>query len=312
MIGSKLVDYIYPANSFNNSRFGNVIKSITIHHMAGILTAKQCVDYWNNNNRETSSHYGIGKDGKIAQYVSENHTAWTNGNRESNRSSITIETSNSTMAPKWEVSDLVLEKLILLIHDIAVRNNLLPLVRGKTLQWHSMVSDVFTECPGPYLTSKIDYIIERVNSMNEPFKVGTVIYNKEDVILYGTAGYDTLLQYVLPKNSESKVFKYHSVNGLYMALKDMNDNFYIGTWTKEFDKFTTDKPIELPKPVDCTNCETYKARIKELEANPIIKEVIVEKEVIKEVPIEIIKEIEKDYTIGELIIKLVNKILKKD
>lgn len=319
MIGSKLADYIYPANSYNNSRFGNVIKSITIHHMAGILTAKQCVDYWNNNNRETSSHYGVGKDGKIAQYVSENHTAWTNGNQLSNRTSVTIETSNSTMAPKWEVSDLVLEKLILLIHDIAVRNNLLPLIKGQSLIWHSLVSNVYTECPGPYLMSKIDYIIERVNSMNEPFKVGTIVYNKEDVILYGTAGYDALVQYVLPKNSESKVFKYHSVNGLYMALKDMNDNFYVGTWTKEFDKFTTEKPIELPKPVECTTCEQYKARIKELETNPIIKEVIVEKpveiikEVIKEVPYEVIKEVikEKDYTISELIIKLVNKILRK-
>jgi hypothetical protein len=246
MIGSNLVDYIYPANSYNNSRFGNTIKSITIHHMAGILTAKQCVDYWNNNNRETSSHYGIGKDGKIGQYVSENHTAWTNGNRTSNRTSITIETSNSTMAPDWKVSDKVLESLITLIHDVAVRNNLLPLIKGKSLTWHSMVSDVFTECPGPYLTSKIDYIIERVNSMNEPFKVGTTVYNKEDVILYGTAGYDTKTQFVLPKNSESKVFKYHSVNGLYMALKDMSDELYPGAWTKEFDKFTLNKPVEEP------------------------------------------------------------------
>jgi len=250
MIGSKLADYIYPANSYNNSRFGNVIKSITIHHMAGILTAKQCVDYWNNNNRETSSHYGIGKDGKIGQYVSENHTAWTNGNRTSNRTSITIETSNSTMAPDWKVSDNVLEKLILLIHDIAVRNNLLPLIKGKSLTWHSLVSDVKTECPGPYLMSKIDYIIERVNNMNKPFKVGTTIYNKEDVILYGTAGYDTKTQYILPKNSESIVHKYHEANGLYVALKNNEGVLYPGAWTNEFSKFTIDKPIiEEPKPI---------------------------------------------------------------
>lgn len=309
MIGSKLVTVNMPAyvGNYNNSRFGNTIKSICLHHIAGIWSAKRLGELWQTVGREGSSHYGIGKDGEIGQYVSENHTAWTNGNRTSNRTSITIETSNSTMAPKWEVSDKVLEKLILLIHDIAVRNNLLPLVRGKTLTWHSLVSDVKTECPGPYLMSKIDYIIERVNSMNEPFKVGDVVYNKEDVILYGTAGYDTLVQYVLPKNSESKVFKYHSVNGLYMALKDMNDEFYPATWTKEFNKFTLDKPVvELPKPIDCDNCETYKKRIKELEDNPIIKEVI------KEVPIEIIKEIEKDYSIVELIQKLVNKILKKE
>lgn len=311
MIGSALVEVKMPAhiNNYNQSRYGNTIQSIVIHHIAGIWSAKRLGELWQDRNRQGSSHYGIGKDGEIGQYVSENHTAWTNGNQKSNRSSITIETSNSTMGPEWKVSGKVLDKLIVLIHDIALRNNLLPLVRGKTLQWHNMVSDVFTECPGPYLMSKIDYIIERVNSMNEPFKVGTIVYNKEDVILYGTAGYDTLLQYVLPKNSESKVFKYHSVNGLYMAIKDMNDNFYVGTWTKEFDKFTIDKPSELPKPIDCNTCETYKARIKELEQNPIIKEVIVEKFV--DNPVEIIKEIEKDYSISELIQKLVSKILKK-
>lgn len=257
MIGSNLVDVkmLAHTNNYNNTRFGNSIKSITIHHIAGIWSAKRLGELWQDGNRQGSSHYGVGKDGEIGQYVSENHTSWTNGNRTSNRTSITIEISNSTMAPEWKVSDKVLNRTIDLIYDIAKRNNLLPLVKGKTLTWHSLVSDTFTECPGPYLMSKLDYIVERVNSMNEPFKIGTIVYNKEDIILYGTAGYDTLIQYVLPKNSESKVFKYHSVNGLYMAIKDMNDNFYIGTWTKEFDKFTTEKPIiEIPQ----TPQEKYK------------------------------------------------------
>ena len=39
---------------------------------------------------EGSSHYGIGKDGEIGQYVNEADTAWTNSNQLSNRTSITI------------------------------------------------------------------------------------------------------------------------------------------------------------------------------------------------------------------------------
>lgn len=305
MIGSNLAKIkILAKNKYNVGRFGDKIETITIHHMVAIWTAERLGNYWNEANRETSSHYGIGNDGSIGQYVSETDTAWTNGSRASNKKAITIEVANEKLAPGYEISNKAMESLIQLVYDIAKRNNLLPLVKGETLTWHNFF-DKRTSCPGPYLTSKLDYIIERVNSMNEPFKVGDVVYNKEDIILYGTAGYDTLLQYILPKNSESKVFKYHSVNGLYMALKDMNDEFYPATWTKEFDKFTIDKPVvELPKPIDCDNCETYKKRILELEQNPIIKEVIKE--------VEVIKEIEKDYSIVELIQKLVNKILKKE
>jgi len=49
-----------------------------------------------------------------------------------------------------------------------------------------------------------------------------------------------------------------------------------------------EKQLELPKPIVCQECETLKNRIKELEDNPIIKEVI--KEVIVEKPIEVIKD----------------------
>ena len=39
----------------------------------------------------------------------------------------------------------------------------------------------------------------------------------------------------------------------------------------------------ITKPIVCQECDKYKRKIKELESNPVIKEVIIEKEVIKEV-----------------------------
>ena len=78
MSNSSLVDVKIPANSNNYAigRNGKKIEMITIHHMAGVLTAEECGSIFQNKNRIASSHYGIGKDGRIGQYVDEENTAY--------------------------------------------------------------------------------------------------------------------------------------------------------------------------------------------------------------------------------------------
>lgn len=166
MIKSPLATETYPAydGNFTYGRDGRRIEAITIHHMAGVLTAKQCGEIFQTPGRYGSSHYGIGKNGEIACYVGEENTAWTNSNWDSNCKSVTIETSDAEYGGNWYVSDNVLHQLIRLVADIAKRNNLGTLVRGKNLTWHSMFAD--TSCPGPYLLSKIDYIIAEANKIN--------------------------------------------------------------------------------------------------------------------------------------------------
>lgn len=166
MIKSSLTDVTYPAyeGNFTYGRSGRKIECITIHHMAGVLTAKQCGEIFQTPGRCGSSHYGIGKDGEIACYVGEENTAWTNSNWDSNCKSITIETSNSEYGGKWKVSDYVLNELIKLVADIGKRNNLGLLVKGKNVTWHSMFAK--TNCPGEYLLSKMDYIINEANKIN--------------------------------------------------------------------------------------------------------------------------------------------------
>lgn len=166
MIKSPLIDVTYPAyeGNFTYGRSGRKIECITIHHMAGVLTAKQCGEIFQTPGRCGSSHYGIGKDGEIACYVGEENTAWTNSNWDSNCKSITIETSNSEYGGKWKVSDYVLNELIKLVADIGKRNNLGLLVKGKNVTWHSMFTK--TNCPGEYLLSKMDYIINEANKIN--------------------------------------------------------------------------------------------------------------------------------------------------
>ena len=165
MVGSKLKVAEYPAhpNNYSNSRFGSKISEITVHHMAGRLSARVCASIFQKPARKASSTYGIGYDGEIAQYVDENHTSWCNSNWESNKRAITIEVANSEAKHPWPVSDKSINSLIKLVKDLAVRHNLYPLVKGKNFTWHSMYRN--TTCPGPYLFSKFDYIISTVNKM---------------------------------------------------------------------------------------------------------------------------------------------------
>lgn len=166
MSNSSLVNVKVPAHSNNYTvgRSGRKIEKIAIHHMAGILTAKQCGGIFQNGSRKASSNYGIGKDAEVGLYVDEENTSYCNSNWDSNCKSVTIETSNSSLGGDYPVSDAVLNKLIELVADIAKRNNLGKLVKGQNLVWHRMYAA--TTCPGDYLLSKMDYIAEQANKIN--------------------------------------------------------------------------------------------------------------------------------------------------
>ncbi len=140
------------------------ISEITIHHMAGVLSAVQCGAIWQKVGRKGSSHYGIGNDGIIGSYVDENDTAWCNSNWKSNCRAVSIETSNNAKGGDWTVSDKALDSLIKLVADIAKRNGLGTLVPGKNLTWHSIYTA--TICPGNYLRSKMQYIADEANKIN--------------------------------------------------------------------------------------------------------------------------------------------------
>lgn len=165
MSNSKLADIKVPALSSNYTKGRDYkISKITIHHMAGKLTAKQCGKVFQTKGRNASAHYGVGSDGKIGLYVDEKNAAWADGNRTSNHKSVTIETANSSTGGDWPVSDKTLKLLIKLVADIAKRNNLGKLIVGKNLTWHSMYAA--TACPGTYLKSKMQYIADEANKIN--------------------------------------------------------------------------------------------------------------------------------------------------
>ena len=163
MSNSNLVNVNVPASQTNytNGRNGKKIEEVTLHHMAGVLTAEECGRIFQQTGRGASAHYGVGKDGKVGLYVNEKDTAWANANWDSNCRAVTIEMSNSEARGNYPVSDLVISKTIDLIVDIFKRNNLGNCIKGKNLTWHSMYSNTY--CPGDYIRGKLDYIVDQVN-----------------------------------------------------------------------------------------------------------------------------------------------------
>lgn len=165
MSNSSLVNYTAISPNSSNPR-NNKIKKITIHHMAGNLSVETCGRVFNGKNRQASSNYGIGSDGRVGMYVEEKNRAWTSSSPSNDNQATTIEVANDGGAnTNWHVSDKALAKLIDLCVDICKRNGIASLNytgdANGNLTRHNMFAN--TTCPGPYLQSKFPYIASEVN-----------------------------------------------------------------------------------------------------------------------------------------------------
>ena len=178
MSRSQLVDYVKISPNSTNPR-QDKIKKITIHHMAGNLTVESCGNVFQDKNRQASSNYGIGTDGRVGLYVEEENRAWTSSNKANDNQAVTIEVANDGKGPDWHVSDKALEKTIELCADICRRNGIEKLnftgdITGN-LTMHKMFTA--TTCPGPYLESKFPYIAAEVNK-----RLGKAAEGKKNVL----------------------------------------------------------------------------------------------------------------------------------
>lgn len=72
-----------------NGRGGYHVDHITLHIMVGYLTSAD--NFFQLPSSSASAHYGIGGDGTIHQYVSEEDGSWSDANYASNNSTISIE-----------------------------------------------------------------------------------------------------------------------------------------------------------------------------------------------------------------------------
>lgn len=149
----------------NKSARTDKVRKIVIHHMAGILSAKECENLFANPKRQASANYLIGKNGEILCNVDENERAWTSGSRWLDMQAITIEVSNCGGKPTWEISETVMKSLVLLCADICRRRCIIPYFNGTkdaSMTFHYMFQA--TECPGNYIRNHIKEIITRINN----------------------------------------------------------------------------------------------------------------------------------------------------
>lgn len=184
MSDSKLVSLTMISPNCNHPR-NHKIDTITVHHMAGNLSIEQCARIFQRTQRQASSNYGIGTDGRIGLYVHEEDRAWTSGSPANDHRAITIEVANDGGAEtNWHVSDTALAALINLLEDICKRNGIEKLVwsdskddrvnhrNGCNMTVHRDFQA--TLCPGPYLYSKQKWIADKVNERLE----GKVTYEQ--------------------------------------------------------------------------------------------------------------------------------------
>lgn len=173
MVYSNLCSGVIQAANYTKGRNGYKVCKITPHHMAGKLTAKQCGYIFANKNRKASANYGIGDNGEVMCYVSEEDRSWASSNALNDYQAITIEVSNSQNGEPWPISEAAWDSLIKLCVDICLRYDFRLTYDGTpngSLTCHRMFTN--TTCPGRTLYDRLPELAETVNRLADDIADG--------------------------------------------------------------------------------------------------------------------------------------------
>ncbi len=143
--------------NYSAGRAGKPISYIVVHHMAGNLAGADAV--FQDKQRNTSAHYGVGRNGEIHQYVSEKDTAYHAGNFDINQRSIGIEHEDLNADNYTDIEYQTSAELIRKIctqYDLPINGNIIRPHRAFTA----------TACPG---TLDIGRLIQLANKDNDMF-----------------------------------------------------------------------------------------------------------------------------------------------
>lgn len=184
MSNSPLVNYTLISPNRNSPR-AHKIDRITIHCVVGQCTVEALGQWFYPTDRQASSNYGVGYDGRIGMYVEEKDRSWCSSSPDNDHRAVTIEVASDTYDP-YAVTNAALESTIKLVADICIRNGIRKLIwinnskeaqsyklqKGEAIMTlHRWFTNTF--CPGNYLISKHEEIARRVNEM-----IGYPVYEK--------------------------------------------------------------------------------------------------------------------------------------
>lgn len=141
--------------------------SVTFHHNGGRLSHEGVLDVWKT--REASAHFDVDGSGALAQYVRVNEYAWATGNTEGNKSSISIEMANATLAPDYQIADATWKSGARLAGWLFARVIGAAPTRDTVHLHHDWKS---TLCAGPFMDKIRDQLFQEVlaayNSFTKP------------------------------------------------------------------------------------------------------------------------------------------------
>ena len=163
MTMSDLVDYVRISPNTSGIRTSSIQK-VTVHHMAGDCTVEVCGEIFANPNRQASSNYGVGSDGRIACYLEEEYHPWTSSSYWNDSQAVTIEVADYDLEA-WSPSSKAYAATVALCADICNRYGIFPTYTGGTdgtFTEHMMFAA--TGCPGPWWHDRMPQFIEDVKA----------------------------------------------------------------------------------------------------------------------------------------------------
>ena len=155
----------------------HTIDTITIHCVVGQVTVERLGEIFADSNRNASSNYGVGKDGRIGMYVEEKDRSWCSSNASNDHRAVTIEVASDSKHP-YAVTDDAYKALIKLVADICKRNGKKKILwfgnKAKTLAYSPKADEMVMtvhrwfankSCPGDYLYNRHSQIAAEVNKL---------------------------------------------------------------------------------------------------------------------------------------------------
>lgn len=167
---SKLVNYTKLSPNHSGLR-NHVIDTVSIHCVVGQCSVEGLGSIFADSNKQASSNYGIGYDGKIGLYVEEKNRSWCTSSASNDNRAITIEVASDTYHP-YKVTNAAYQSLIKLLVDICKRNGIKKLLWkadksliGQVDKQNMTVHRWFANksCPGDYLYNLHGQIAAEVN-----------------------------------------------------------------------------------------------------------------------------------------------------
>lgn len=164
-LGSKIIDYSNRLIAKDARDRNSAVNCITIHSAKQSGTLEELAVLLNST--QTSFNYGIDDKGRIGLFVDESMSTSSTTNSYNDNRTVNIVCTNSTLDPSYQITDYCYNSLVDLCEDICRRNSIGWLHYSGNSQTDSMTMhrqfNPASNCPGPYLASKINNICSTVN-----------------------------------------------------------------------------------------------------------------------------------------------------